>query len=72
MKEKFAELVEGHFLRRVKPFNQPIVVAAHGAEEAVGITSMALDVRFDLPPAIDGEGKYYKSYIREDCLNSVY
>lgn len=57
VKEKFVDLVEGHFLQRVKPLNQPIVVTAHGVEEVGGITRMALDVRFDLPPAIDGEYK---------------
>ena len=63
VKEKFVDLVEGHFLQRVKPLNQSIVVAAHGAEEAGGITKMALDVRFDLPSAIDGKCKTCRSYI---------
>ena len=54
VKEKFVALVEGHFLQRVKPIDQPIIVASHGAEEAGGITKMALDLRFDLPPSIDG------------------
>ena len=55
VKEKFVALVEGHFLERAKPFDQPLVVAAHGAEEAGGITTMALNLRFDLPPAVNGK-----------------
>lgn len=55
VKEKFVALVEGRFLQRVKPFNQPLVVATHGEEDAGGVTMMALDLRFDLPPSIDGE-----------------
>lgn len=55
VKEKFIALVEGHFLERVKPLNQPIVVGVHGAEEVGGVTRMALDLRFDLPPSVDGK-----------------
>ena len=53
VKEKFIELVEGHFLQRVKPLDQPLVLVAHGAEEVGGITKMVLNVRFDLPPAVE-------------------
>ena len=55
VKEKFIALVEGCFLERVNPLNQLLVIATHGEQEAGGITKMALDVRFDLPPSIDGE-----------------
>ena len=54
VKEKFVALVEGRFLERVNPLNQLLVIATHGEQEAGGITKMALDVRFDLPPSIDG------------------
>ena len=55
VKEKFIALVEGRFLERVNPLNQLLIIATHGEQEAGGITKMALDVRFDLPPSIDGE-----------------
>ena len=55
VKEKFVALVEGCFLERVNPLNQLLVIATHGDQEVGGITKMALDVRFDLPPSIDGE-----------------
>lgn len=54
VKEKFISLVEGRFLQRVKPIDHPLVVATHGAEEAGGITKMSLNLKFDLPPAVDG------------------
>ena len=61
VKEKFVALVEGRFLERVNPLNQLLVIATHGEQEAGGITKMALDVRFDLPPSIDGESVHYIS-----------
>ena len=63
VKEKFIALVEGRFLERVNPLNQLLVIATHGEQEAGGITKMALDVRFDLPPSIDGESINYISCI---------
>lgn len=55
VKEKFVALVEGRFLQRVKPLNQPLVIATHCDHDAGGVTRMALDLRFDLPPNVDGE-----------------
>ncbi len=59
VKEKFVALVEGRFLQRVKPLNQPLVIATHGEEDAGGVTKIALDLRFDLPPSIDGESNLF-------------
>ena len=55
VKEKFVALVEGHFIQRVKPLNQPIVIATHGEEEVGGVTKMSLNLKFDLPPSVDCE-----------------
>ena len=66
VKEKFISLVEGRFLQRVKPIDHPLVVATHGAEEAGGITKMSLNLKFDLPPAVDG--MYFHASVDKVCV----